>query len=205
MLPTPVHIHPAYSTGENPTNTTRMLPTPVHVHPAYASCGRSPYVATFHESSTELSRPTAPEKKSPQHNPQYTGWSICGSVPSFSPEPANQAVGAKPSIYQWPTTRLTGLISLVCDQNVKYLLTGTNPLILNRHRRGLPHIKPRNSHSTLPTLPFWGFHWSPWMALLSLHFYPTLTSKPNFWVLKNMWPPRGLLTSWPSTVAYIYA
>jgi hypothetical protein len=36
----------------------------------YASCRQSPYVATFHESSTELSRPTAPEKKGSWHNPQ---------------------------------------------------------------------------------------------------------------------------------------
>jgi hypothetical protein len=40
---------------------TRMLPMPVHVYPAYASCRWSPYVATIHESSTELSRATAPD------------------------------------------------------------------------------------------------------------------------------------------------
>jgi hypothetical protein len=57
-----IDVHPA---GENPTNTPRMLPTPVHVRPVYASCGWSPYEATFHESSIELSRPTAPEKKAP--------------------------------------------------------------------------------------------------------------------------------------------
>jgi hypothetical protein len=57
----------------NPTNTTRMLPTPVHVHSAYASCGRSLYVATLHESPTELDRVTAPEKKGSRHNPQHIG------------------------------------------------------------------------------------------------------------------------------------
>jgi hypothetical protein len=62
-----IDVHPA---GENPTNTIRTLPTPVHVRPAYASCGRCPYVAAFHESSTELSRATAPEKRAPDtiHN-----------------------------------------------------------------------------------------------------------------------------------------
>jgi hypothetical protein len=58
---------------KNLTNTTRMLPMPVYVHPVYASCGRSSYVATFHESSTELDRVTAFEKKSSRHNPQHVG------------------------------------------------------------------------------------------------------------------------------------
>jgi hypothetical protein len=82
-----VHI-----TWENSINTTRMLPIPVHVHPTYASCGQSPYVATFHESSTELDIVTAPEKKGFQHNPQHVGWPIRGSIPSFSSELTNEAV-----------------------------------------------------------------------------------------------------------------
>jgi hypothetical protein len=64
-------------------------------------------------------------------------WPIHGSVPIFSPELANEVVGAKPSIYQWPATRFTGHISPVCDGYVQYLLTGANPLVLNQHRRGL--------------------------------------------------------------------
>jgi hypothetical protein len=32
-------------------------------HDTYASCGQSPYVATFHSDPTELDRFTAPEKK----------------------------------------------------------------------------------------------------------------------------------------------
>jgi hypothetical protein len=36
--------------------------------------------------------PTAPEKKGSQHNPQHTDWPIRGSVPSFSPNPTNEAV-----------------------------------------------------------------------------------------------------------------
>jgi hypothetical protein len=52
-----------HSVGENMTNTTRMLPTPVNVCSAYTFCGQSSYVATFHESLTELNRVTAPEKK----------------------------------------------------------------------------------------------------------------------------------------------
>jgi hypothetical protein len=42
------------------THTLLML---VHVCQSYASCGQSPYMATFRESSTVLDRVTAPEKK----------------------------------------------------------------------------------------------------------------------------------------------
>jgi hypothetical protein len=129
-----------------------------HICLVYASYGRSPYVATFHESSTELSRPTTPEKKGSRHNPQWAGWPIRRFVPNFSLEPANEAVEAKPSIYQRLATRLTGPISPACDRYVQYLHTGTNPTVLNRHRRGIPHRKSQNNHSTLPALPFQGFH-----------------------------------------------
>jgi hypothetical protein len=64
-------------------------------------------------------------------------WPIRGSVPSFSPEPTNEVVEAKSSIYQWLTTRLTGSITPVCDQYVQYLLTGANRTVLNQHRWGL--------------------------------------------------------------------
>jgi hypothetical protein len=86
--------------------------------------------------------------------------SACSYSASLPSQPMKQW-GAKPSIYQRPTTRLTGPILTACDRYVQYLLTGTNPSVLNRHKRRLPHRKPRNSHNTLPVLPFWGFHWSP--------------------------------------------
>jgi hypothetical protein len=114
----------------------------------------------FIQSSTNLNRSTAPEKKGYWHNPQHASRSIRGSVPSFSPTTANGAVGEKSSFCWQPTIRLTGPISPVCDRYVQYLLTGTNPSVLNWYRRGLPHRKPRNSHNTLPVLLFRGFHWS---------------------------------------------
>jgi hypothetical protein len=98
-----IDVHP---TGENLTNPTHMLPTVVHVRPAYASCGRFPYLATFHESLSELDRVTAPEKKGSRHNPHNAGWPILGSVPNFSLEPTNEAVEkGKTSI----NSRLLGL------------------------------------------------------------------------------------------------
>jgi hypothetical protein len=80
-------------------------------------------------------------------------WPIRGSVPSFSPEPANEAVGAKPSIYQQPATRLTRPISPVCDRYVQYLLVGANRTVLNRHRRGLQPWRCRLSMYHSPTFP----------------------------------------------------
>jgi hypothetical protein len=145
-----IDVHHA---GENPTNMPLMLSTPVHVCLTYASCGESPYVATFHESSTELSMPTAPEKKGSRHNPQRAGWPICGSIPSFSPEPTNEAVGVKPSIDRRSTTRLTRPISPACDQYIQYLLTEANPSVLNRHRRGLQPWRCRLSIYHSPTFP----------------------------------------------------
>jgi hypothetical protein len=53
-----------------------------------------------------MDRATAPEKKGSRHNSQHADWSIRGFVPSFSPEPAIEAVGVKsPSI----NGRLLGL------------------------------------------------------------------------------------------------
>jgi hypothetical protein len=119
------------------TNTTYMLPMPVHVRPAYASCGWSPYVATFHESSTGLDGCTALEKN----------WSwlhlsarLSGSrdLPQFLSQHSHRSSALKPSTCRWPTTRLTGPISPTCDRYVQYLLMGTYPSVLNRYRRGLP-------------------------------------------------------------------
>jgi hypothetical protein len=33
--------------------------------------------------------------------------------------------------------QLIGTITPACDRYIQYLFTGTNPLVLNRHRRGL--------------------------------------------------------------------
>jgi hypothetical protein len=43
------------------------------------------------------------------------------------------------------------------------------------------------------------------MASPSLHFIQILAKDQSVEFLKNLWSPRGLLTTRPSTVAYIYA
>jgi hypothetical protein len=99
-----IDVHPV---GENLTTTSRTLPALVHVCPAYAFCGQSPYVATFHESSTELSRPTAPEKKGSRHNPQRTVDRSVGPYPaSLSSQPMKQWGQSQASI----NGRLLGLL-----------------------------------------------------------------------------------------------
>jgi hypothetical protein len=80
-------------------------------------------------------------------------WPIRGSVPSFSPESANEVVGAKPSIYQRPATRLTEPISPVCDRYIQYLLVVANPSVLNEHKRGLKPWRCRISTYHSPTSP----------------------------------------------------
>jgi hypothetical protein len=70
--------------------------------------------------------------------------------PQFLSQHSHWSNALKPNIYRHQATRLTGPISSACDQYVQYLLTGTNPSVLNRHRRELPHRKLQNSHNTLP-------------------------------------------------------
>jgi hypothetical protein len=131
-------------------------------------------------------------------------WPIHGSVPSFSPEPANEAVGAKPSIYRWPATRLIGPITPVCDRYVQYLLVGANRTVLNRHRwgynlrdAGFPRTTPQPFRPAVSP-----FHLR---APPGLQFNQVLTTKPKCWVWKNLWLSHGPSTTRPSTVAYVYA
>jgi hypothetical protein len=126
-----------------------MLPTPVHVHPTYASCGQSPYAATFHTDPTELDRFFAPEKKCSRLH-LLARLSGPQDPPQFLSQHIHWSNALKPNIYRHQATRLTGPISPTCDQYVQYLLTGTNPSVLNWHRRELPHRKLQNSHNTLP-------------------------------------------------------
>jgi hypothetical protein len=146
----PIDVHP---TRENPTKMTRMLPTLVHVCPVYASCGRSPYVATFRETLTDLDR---------SHYSRDKGLSTQSTARRLTdPRVHTQLLsrasqwsrGRKPSSCLWPTTRFTEPISPACDQYVQYLLTGANPSVLNRHRWGIQPWRCRLSISHSPTFP----------------------------------------------------
>jgi hypothetical protein len=94
--------------------------------------------------------PLLPEKGS-RHNPHHANWPIRRSIPILSPKPTNEIVDL--SFYQWQATRLTGPKSPACDRYVQYLLTSTNPSVLKRHRRRLPHRNLRITTSLFPPFP----------------------------------------------------
>jgi hypothetical protein len=123
----------------------------------------------------------APEKKGFRHNPQHVGWLIRGSIPSFCPEPANEAGG----ISQAPVgDQLLGLPDLYHRHAIGTFNTcsrGANPSVLNRHRRGnnlggagLPH-----THS--PTFPTSCPHF-PLVAPSGLYFNQVPLIKLKYWV-----------------------
>jgi hypothetical protein len=70
---------------------------------------------------------------------------------SLSSQPLKQ--WRKSNICQQRATRLTRVISPACNQYVQYFLTRVNPLVLNRHRRGLHPWRCRLS--THHSLTFW--------------------------------------------------
>jgi hypothetical protein len=166
-----IDVHPA---GENPINTTRMVPTQVHVRPTYSSCGQSPYVATFHKLSTDLDRSHCSwEKGLPTQSTAC--WPTDPRVCTQFLSQANQwSSRIKPIFCRWQATRLTEPISPICDRYVEYLLTGTNPLVLNWHRWMLPYknLKIATTLSSpfpseCSTGPLIGPAWSPFYLTLN--------------------------------------
>jgi hypothetical protein len=146
---------------EKPDQNTTRFPRSVCVWSKTIRISRGPHIETLHEMPTDLDR-----SHCSRHNPQHVDWLILGSIPSFSPEPTNEAGGRKPSSCQWPTTRLTEPISPACDQCIQYLLAGANTSVLNRYKRGIQLWRCRVAtyHSlTFPTN--------------CLHFPPTGTAR----------------------------
>jgi hypothetical protein len=150
-----------------------------------------------------LSRATTPEKKGSWYNSQHNGWSIRRSVPSFSPNPTNEAVGAKSTSCWRSTTRLTRHIYQyaigtfnTCSREPTYRsLTDTG----GGYKLGgvvFPHITSQPSPSTVSA-----FH-------LRACPVSNLTNNPPMvprFKIKNLRLPRDLLTTWSSTETYIYA
>jgi hypothetical protein len=194
-----IDVHPA---GENLNNMSRTLPTPVHVRPTYASCGQSPYVTTFYWLPWSRNKPLhlKEDLTTKDRLIQLSYWAV-----SFFLSCDNPRVGER-SFYPMVTQllQLTGPISPACDQYVQYLLAGVNPSVFNRHRwgynlggAGFPHITLRPSQLVIST-----FHLR---VPPGLKFNQVLLTKPRCRVWNNLRPPRGLLTTQSSTVAYIYA
>jgi hypothetical protein len=152
-----IDVHPA---GENPTNTSHTLPASVHIRPVYTFYGQSPYVATFHESSTELSRLTAPEKKGFQHNPQRAADRSTGPYPASLPsQPMKQWGQSQASI----NSRLLDLLGPyhqyaigtfnTCSRgSTEWSLTNTSGGY-NLGGAGLPHIHSPTFPTRCPHFP----------------------------------------------------
>jgi hypothetical protein len=119
---------------------------PVHVRPTYASYGRSPYVATFHETLIDFDRSHCSWEKGlstqsttrrlidPWVHTQLLFWA------------SQWSRGRKPSSCRWPTIRFTGPISPACNRYLQYLIMEPNPSVLNRHRRGRHELGPYHRH-----------------------------------------------------------
>jgi hypothetical protein len=104
----------------------------------YASYGRSPYMTTF-----------------------QPGWVVRETHLSFSPNTTIEAVRLRQTSVDEEATRLTGSISLACDQYIQYLLAGVNSSVLNRHSRGLQPWRCRLvTHQSL-ILPIDDLYFSP--------------------------------------------
>jgi hypothetical protein len=104
--------------------------------------------------------PTVLEKKDSRHNPHHTGRPIHGSIPSFSPEPANEAEDVSQAPVGDQLLGLPGPISPTCDQYVQYLLTGPTHRSLTDTGGGynlggadFPHTTPRPSKSDVSHFP----------------------------------------------------
>jgi hypothetical protein len=144
-----INAHPAW---KNPTNTP-------HASHAQSVYGPRPYVShAVTHSNLSRSRqhiytdPLPPRRRAPSTiHSSTTVWSA-GSYPA-SLHNSQWGSGEK-TIFCWqPATILTGPISPTCDRYVQYLLTGANPSVLNRHRRGATALKALAFQMPLPDLP----------------------------------------------------
>jgi hypothetical protein len=122
-----------------------------------------------------MDRATAFEKQGSWHNLQHDGWPIHGSVPSFSSKPAIEAVGVKPPSIDVRLVAYWAHI-IVCDRYVQYLLAGLNPLILNRHKRGLQSWRFRLSTYHSLTFSIDSLHFPPKGPARSQVIHPTITN-----------------------------
>jgi hypothetical protein len=155
------------------------------------------------KSSIAVDRVTAPEKKRSQRNLQHVGWLICRSIPSFSPVPAIEAVGVNPPSIDsmllgmsGPYHRHTIGTFNTCSRGLTHRCLTDTGRGYNLEGAGFPHTTLRPSQPMVFT-----FHLRAPSGLQFNH-KPLKTSMVQ--VLRNLWPPRGLPTTRPSSVTYNY-
>jgi hypothetical protein len=152
--------------------------------------------------STEMDRVTAPEKKGSQHNPQHDGWLIRGFIPNFSPRGNHWSCGGKATLCWWQATKLTRPIYRhaigtfnTCSQGTTHRSLTNTGGGYNLRGVGYPHTTPWPSQPTVST-----FHLRAPPNLQINQFHQLI---PKFQI-KKLRLPRGLSTTRPSTMAYMY-
>jgi hypothetical protein len=128
------------------------FPRSVHVWPLTIRISRGPRIATFHKVINSDGQSHCSREKGSWHNPQHDGWPIHGFVPSFSHEPAIEAVGVKPPSVD---NRLLGLPGLyhwhvidtfnTCSRGPTHRSLTDTGRGYSFEGAGLPHHTPRPS------------------------------------------------------------
>jgi hypothetical protein len=182
---------------------TRMLPTPVHIHPVYASCGQSPYVATFSRVVNRVGHSHCSREKGlptqstthrltdPRIRTQFLSWTSQWSS-GKSHTSINSRLLGLPGAYHW---HAIGTFNTCSQGPTHRSLTDTGG---GYNLEGVSFPRTHSPTFSTSCLPF------PIVAP-GLYFNQVLTTKPKCWVLENLWPSRDIFTTRPSIVAYIYA
>jgi hypothetical protein len=132
-------------------NTPRTLPTPVRARPTYAFCGQSLYATTFYWLPRSRNIPLHPKKVLTTKDRLTQPSSLVVSFFLPCDRPVVGERGFSPMVTQ--LHQFTGPISPACDRYVKYLLTGANPSVINRHRWGIQPWRCRLATYPIPDLP----------------------------------------------------
>jgi hypothetical protein len=164
---------------------------------------RSAYSNLLYSRQQIWTDPLHPRRRAPDTIRSTTTIRSTGPYPASLQQPPKSS-GKKSSSCWQLTTRLTGHISPACDRYVQYLLTGPTERSLIDTGGGYNLGGATLPHTHFPTFPTSYPHF-PLVAPSGLQFNQVLITRSKCWVLENLWPPRGLSTTWQSTVAYIYA
>jgi hypothetical protein len=172
-------------------------------HDTYASCGRSPYVATFRGTPTDLDRSHCSREKGfltqsiarrltdPRVRTQLLSWASQWSRGISQAPDGDQLLGLSDTYHR----HAIGTFNTYSRGSTERSLIDTGEATT---------LEVPTCHIPLFDLPDQLSPLSPSGPARS-SFNQVLTTKPKCWVLKNLCLPRGLLTTWPSTIAYIYA
>jgi hypothetical protein len=197
-----IDVHP---TGENPTNTTRTLPTPATYARRTLPTGGPRTWQPFMSHRQSWAGPLLPRKWAPDTILNAPAdWSTVLYPTSLPSQPMNEWGQSQAS----SSDRLLGLLAPYHQYAIGTFNTCSRVLIprSSTDTGWVYHIENLRIATTLsPPFPSEGSTDPPNWPRPIFTFNQILTTKPKFWVLKNLWPPHSLLTTRPSTVAYIYA